>query len=121
LNEGEVAPDAPTNKKVSEDKKSIEKKNYKAQLDLQAPIKSLWTKIFDNNLEEGEDRANKIAWSVVKKLYTKKDDTWALKKSLKTASGKVIQLTEAMIDTPDVDTELKQMQIELAKKFLGRK
>lgn len=38
--------------------------------------KKLWEKVYEENKDKGEERAAKIAWGAVKRLYHKEDEEW---------------------------------------------
>ena len=117
-NEGEEIKDTPNSKKVSEDKKSIEKKNYKAQLaDFPGSAIQIWDKVFEYSKPEGEDKASEIAYAVVKKLYKRENGSWILKKKIRSSSG-TFSLSEDLLESESLDLELKRMQVEIAKKLL---
>jgi len=129
------ADKAPVDKngnKIPDDKKGTEKKNYKAFIavynnlvDLPEEVKNslsvsaqkLWMKIYNENASEGNDFSSKVAWGVIKKLYKKTDNSWVLKSYVKSSTGR-FELSEDMMDSSELDLELKRLQIEISKKLL---
>jgi len=127
----EPLPKDPTKKteEVPDDKKTApEKRNFKQAsvegLDLEyeeAPYnknadlpkqvkvlpsraQTIWRTVFNENIDKGEDSARKIAWSVVKKVYHKKDEKWVRKsKGMIEESFKELNIGELI--------ELKKMEI----------
>lgn len=144
----EVGPDTPNvtkappitkKEKTTPDKTGPEKKNFKAEIEVAeervlegAPYKtindlpdnvknvlpsdaqSIWMRVFNESYPKGEDYARKVAWSVIKRLYKKDGDKWVPKKRIKGSSN----IDEILME---LEVELKQTQLKLAKKLLKDK
>jgi len=133
------------------DKRSIEKKNYdnagyeeapyKKNKDLPKSVKvlppagqTLWRKVFNKSLPNGEDYARKVAWSVVKKTYKKDGDKWVKKGSVDRALLEEIvfsvveealakkketdKLEKASTSMEIINLKLKEKQTKLINKLL---
>ena len=135
----EVGPDTPnlteTLTETTPDKTGPEAKNYKADIETSeqvlegAPYKtindlpdnvknvlpqaaqSIWMRVFNESYPKGEDYARKVAWSVVKRLYKKVGDKWVPKKKVKGS-------TDVNDIMSELELELKQTQLKLAKRLL---
>lgn len=133
---------------IPPDKKGPEAKNYKGEYE-EAPYnkiselpdsvkvlppegQSLWMRVFNRAYPKGEDYARKVAWTVVKKLYKKDGDNWVKKGSISDEDmeeiannvlekSNLLNSTDSLSTIKDLlDIELKEKQIILANKMLGK-
>lgn len=125
-----MSPIDKNGNKIPDDKKGIEKKNYKASLEtisnevrsLPLSAQKLWIQVFNSNVDsEGLNISDKIAWGVIKKLFKRENSNWILKNKVKSSSG-MFELSADLLENSStaLDIELKKMQIEIAKKLLKK-
>jgi len=115
---------------VPNDKTGIEKKNFKTTAniipediqDFPLSAQNIWLDVFDNTKQKGKEYANKVATSVLKKLYKKDGDAWIIKQKIKT-NGSMTNINKASMDDiiKDVlklkEIEIKNNQLKLLKKL----
>jgi cation transport regulator len=128
---GTLKPEAPYKKEPKvpkEEAKVYEEAPYKTVDDLPSNVTNvlpkeaqrLWMRVFNESFPKGEDYARKVAWTVVKRIYKKSGDKWVQKKKVKGADGNFLDLSTASVDDllKIQELELKNIQLELAKKLL---
>lgn len=111
-------------KSIEKEEKNIESNNLTLNnipdeiknLNFSSDVKNLYIVSYNQVANKGKEYASKVAMKVVKRFYKKIGGEWVSKKQLNSQINNAIP---ELVKSAELDIQLKQAQLDLAKKFLN--